>query len=149
MSLFMAAAGMLSIGRFERTWANTESLTALDADGQNVTGVLTIDTQGNLSWDADQGSDEAHEYWEPQDIYTPGPLLQVRLSFSSGVNHYQSGAGLAAYVALSTTRSWTFFKATAGGPDTDQGDFTLDFSWDGSTAFDTTTLDISLTEQSP
>lgn len=149
--LFNAQSANSGLGYYSQSMVSTEVLRAEEEDGQTVTGTLDINRDGSINWDGDvsTGDDETHNYWSKQ-VGTPGDLMHVRISFSSGTNVYSSGAGLASWLALSSNRQWVFTKASGGGPELSEGDFTVEFSFDGgSTVEDTITINVELFERSP
>jgi len=141
---YQAAAFLLDLG--------DNAFYAQDSDGFPVTGTLAVNSDGSIAWTGDTGgtSESGHTWFSPVGA-TDGTGWHVKLSYTSGTNQYNSGSGLATWLALTTGRTWTFRKASVGGPDQTDGVYLLEFSDDGgSTTYASVSInDISLFEQTP
>lgn len=129
------------------------TLTAIVADGQNCTGTLVFLANGTWTWDGDTlGTDDSGVWWKnASTMVPPGARWSVRIVQDSGDDQSVGGLNLNQWYALSSNRTWTFNKTTAGGPDSTNGVYTVSFSNDGgSSVYDSVEIDdITLTEQAP
>lgn len=139
------------VGEFLLTIADGMDLDETNVDGQTVSFSLTVNTDGSITTTADNQSPafSNESYWTPLGE-APGAGVYVRLNFTSGTNQVTSGA-VGSWLELTSSRSWTFTKVSAGGPDSTNGVYNLLFSLDGgSTTIDSATLDdVTLTESAP
>jgi len=152
MSLLLNLMSVLGGGEGFSLNLGDNDFLSTDADGQTVTGSLAILSTGEITWTGDIfGSNENGHTWFAPIGSTDGTGWSVRLSFTSGTNSYSSGAALDTWHLLTTSRTFNFSKATAGGPDSADGIWLLEFSDDGgSTVFDSVSIDdISMFEQAP
>ena len=146
------ARGGATVGSFLLSKNSTN--TSVDADGQTVTGALDVLTDGSVDYTGDLfGTNETGSWWDPHPGTVSG-TWHCRLSFVSGTNQYTTGSGLGTWLQCDPTggsnRGWNFSKASAGGPDSTVGNYTLAFSDDaGSTTFDSVNIAITLQEQAP
>lgn len=122
---------------------------ALDEDGFSQTGNLSVKTTGAVDWTGDTlGSSEGDDWWLPNN--TIAGTWHVQLTFDSGTNVYSSGESLSTWLEINTDRQWNFSRASAGGPSSSVGNYTLAFSNDGgSTTYDSVAIAITMEEQSP
>ena len=130
------------------------SNTSNDEDGQTVTGTLGVYTNGNCDYTGDIfGTGESARWWDTG--LSPVGTWHCKLTFTgTDTNHYSSGSTLGAWHQCGGSGAanilWNFSKASAGGPDSATGTFTLEFSNDGgSTTFDSVVIAITLNEQAP
>ena len=120
-------------------------------NGQDVTGTLTAQTDGNIDYTGDVGGVSTTDsyWWLPTGL--PRGTWHCRLRYVSGTNQYTSGSGLNAWVSVTAgARSWTFTKTTSGtGGGTTVGNYEMDFSNDaGSTTYATDAFSVTLDEPS-
>ena len=125
---------------------------SLEEHGSNTTGTLNVRNTGEIIYTGDYlGTNESGHTWFSPIGGTDGTGWHVKLSYTSGTNQYSSGAGLAAWLACTSHRAWTFLKSTSDGPNSTSGVYLLEFSDDaGATTYASVSInDITLTEQSP
>jgi len=148
--LFLAKAGLgVSNGAFFLDSAG--NYTARDSDGQAQSGTYTVYANGDMDWvgDAEGTNVNTISWWTV--IGNPSGTWHVKMTYlNADGDVYTSGSGLGTWLELSTDRSWTFSRASVGGPDTHSATYTLEFSNDGgSTTYDSDVLTINLQESSP
>jgi hypothetical protein len=123
---------------------------ATDEDGFAVTGSLAVSAAGAVTWTGDTlGSNETDQWWDP--LSTVQGTWHVKLAWDNDGSDNQRSGGTAddTWTAVGSF-SMNFSKASAGGPDTTTGNYTLSFSDDGgSTTHASVGITIQLTEQSP
>lgn len=126
------------------------SYESIDADGQTLTGTLTISQSGAITYTGDSlGSNENGTWYLPANRLV-ADNWSVMLSYVSGTNQWTSGTALATWTAITSSRTFTVSKVSNGGPDFTNGVYTLAFSKDGgSTTYMSQNIDITLTEESP
>lgn len=122
--------------------------TSVDADGQTVSGTLAVAADGSADWTGDTfGTSENESWWLPEG--TVVGTWHVKVTYDSGTNQRSSGTALNTWTAVGSF-SMGFSKASAGGPDSTTGNYTIHFSDDGgSTTYDSKAFSITLQEQAP
>lgn len=125
------------------------SYTAIDTNGSNQSGTLNIRATGGIDFTGDAlGNSESGQTW------FDGPIngtWYCKINHLTGTNVLTGGSAEDAWVTCSIIdRSYTWSRASVGGPDTDVSTYDLAFSDDaGSTVFANETITINLQEQSP
>ena len=135
-------------GEFDITTTGVGNFTSVDADGQTVSGTLAVDADGDIHYTGDTFGTNADDRWWTAG-FNPTGTWHVKVAYDSGTNQRSSGTALNTWTAVGSF-SMGFSKASAGGPDSTTGNYTISFSKDGgSTTFDSTSFSITLNEQAP
>ena len=119
-------------------------------NGNDTIGTLDVLSTGYIDWTGDSGGINGEsDWWDP--LGTVVGTWHVRLEYSSGTNQYYAigSDSLNTWIDVSTDPRWRFRKAPSGSSGgTTIGTYLLKYSNDGgSTTHHTTTLTVTLTEE--
>jgi hypothetical protein len=145
--------GMLSSPPFQDYMAIGGSGNSSVDSPTDSTAVLRYDSDGGVRKTTTQGSSTTTEdigEWSPlHPSESGGAGWHVRVTHSSGSDPYVSGSGLGVWLALSSSRNWTFSR-TSDTPGTTNGSYLVEISDDGgSSVYDSASWSVSLFVDTP
>ena len=121
---------------------------SLDEDGQTTTGAFFVNSDGSVGYTGDfLGTNESG-----QQVINPtgdGTGFYIRITNTGGTDQRSGGISYNVWYELTALRVMNFSKASSGGPDATVGTYLLEVGTDGSTADDSQSFTVTLTEQSP